>query len=169
MLATVFDAGPLITACKFTCEDKPVIDFLLPGCRIVIAPAVEREVAILGARYADGVIAGERIARGVIEVMAVRERLWLTRLSEYALGAGERDSMELCRQVVSDALISDDYLAFITATWLGLNVWMLPDLVVELVRRGSLTKLRAEVILEIIRSRYRRGVIDHSLVQLQEV
>src|SRR5919106_5713043 len=69
VLTVVFDAAPLITACKFEVQGVPVIDHLLPECRIVIAPRVEEEVAILGASYPDGVVAGERIARGGIQVM----------------------------------------------------------------------------------------------------
>lgn len=44
---------------------------------------------------------------------------------------------------------------------------MLPDLVVKLARRGSLTVRIAAGILETIRSRYRAGVIEHSLAQLE--
>jgi hypothetical protein len=66
VLTVVFDAAPLITACKFTVQSVLVIDHLLPACRIVIAPRVEEEVAILGASCPDGVVVGERIARGGI-------------------------------------------------------------------------------------------------------
>jgi len=52
---------------------------------------------------------------------------------------------------------------------LGLKAWMLPDLVLELTERGSLTAEAAEAILEVIRPRYRVGVIEHSLARLQEV
>jgi hypothetical protein len=68
-----------------------------------------------------------------------------------------------------EALVTDDYLAFVAATRLGLKAWMLPDLVLELAERGSLTIEVAEAILKVIRPRYRVGVIEHSLVQLQEV
>jgi len=71
VLTVVFDAGPLITACKFESQGDLVIDHLLSVCRIVIAPSVEEEVAVLGAGYPDGVVAGERIAQGVIEVVTV--------------------------------------------------------------------------------------------------
>ena len=46
---------------------------------------------------------------------------------------------------------------------------MLPDLVLELAKRGSLTIEVAEAILKVIRPRYRVGVIEYSLVRLQEV
>lgn len=170
MLTVVFDAGPLITACKFEAQGKLVIDHMLSECRIVIAPSVEEEVAVLGAGYPDGIVAGERIAQGGIQVAAVVERKWARHLTDYALGNGERDSIELCRQVKEvEALVTDDYLAFVAAARLGLNAWMLPDLAVELVERGSLTAEIAEAVLEAIRSRYRMGVIEHSLVRLQEV
>ena len=81
-----------------------------------------------------------------------------------------RDSIELCGQVEKvEALVTDDYLAFVAATRLNLKVWMLPDLVIELAKRGSLTVEVAEAILKMIRPRYHVGVIEHSLVRLQEV
>jgi hypothetical protein len=91
VLTVVFDAAPLITACKFEVQGVLVIDYLLPECCIVIAPSVEEEVAILGASYPDGVVAGERIARGSIQVVAVAERKWARYLADYATGEGERD------------------------------------------------------------------------------
>lgn len=76
MITVIFDASPLITACKFKVKGKLVIDHLLPGCQVVIAPSVEEEVAILGAQHPDGAAAGERIARGDIQVVPVAERKW---------------------------------------------------------------------------------------------
>ncbi len=46
---------------------------------------------------------------------------------------------------------------------------MLPDLVIELTERGSLTVEVADAILCLISPRYRVGVIEHSLTRLQEV
>jgi hypothetical protein len=46
---------------------------------------------------------------------------------------------------------------------------MLPDLVIKLAERGSLTVEVAEAILKVIRPRYHVGVIEHSLVRLEEV
>ena len=178
MLTVVFDAGPLITACKFESQGKLVIDHLLPECCIMISSSVEEEVAVLGAGYPDGVAAGERIVQGVIHVEPVTARKWARHLADYALGDGEKDSIELCRQVEEvEALVTDDYLAFVAATRLGLKAWMLPDpfallrtgLVLELAERGSLTIEVAEAILKVIRPRYRVGVIEYSLVRLQEV
>jgi predicted nucleic acid-binding protein len=98
----------------------------------------------------------------------VTDRRWAQQLAAYALGDGERDSIELCEQVEGvEALVTDDYLAFVAATRLDLKAWMLPDLVVELARRGSLTVRVAAAILETVRSRYRVGVIEHSLAQLE--
>jgi hypothetical protein len=93
VLTVVFDAGPLITACKFESREKLVIDYLLSGCRIMIAPRVEEEVAVLGAGYPDGVVAGERIAQGIIQVIPVAARRWAQHLADYALGDGEKDSI----------------------------------------------------------------------------
>jgi len=170
VLTVVFDASPLITACKFESQAKLVIDHLLPECCIMISSSVEEEVAVLGAGYPDGVVAGERIVQGVIRVEPVAARKWARHLADYALGDGEKNSIELCGQVEEmEARVTDDYLAFVAATRLGLKAWMLPDLVLELAKRGSLTIEVAEAILKVIRPRYRVGVIEYSLVRLQEV
>jgi len=172
MLTVILDAGVLITACKFEVWGKLVIDHLLQGCRVIIVPSVEEEVAVLGASYPDGVAAGERIAREDIEVVPwnLPEQKRERHLKAYALGDGERDSIELCAQLEDiEALVTDDYLAFIAATRLGLQVWMLPDLVIHLVEKGYCEAGQARDILEAIRPRYRVGVIKHSLERLQEV
>lgn len=170
MLTVVFDAGPLITSCKFESQGKLVVDHLLSGCLIVIAPKVEEEVAVLGGGYPDGVVAGERIAQGTIQVVPVTARKWARHLADYALGDAEKDSIELCGQVEKvESLVTDDYLAFVAATRLGLKAWMLPDLVLELVERRSLPVELADAILGVIRPRYGAGVIEHSLVRLREV
>ena len=39
MLTIVFDAAPLITACKFEAQNKLVMDHVLAGCRIAIGPS----------------------------------------------------------------------------------------------------------------------------------
>jgi len=170
VLTVVFDAGSLITACKFKARGKLVVDHLLSGCRIVIAPSVEEKVAILGAAYSDGVVAGERIARDAIHVVPVAMRRWTRHLADYALGEGEKEAIELCGQMENvEALVTDDYLSFVVATRLDLKAWMLPDLVLELAKRGSLTAEAADAILGVIRPRYRMGVIEHSRVRLWEV
>ena len=70
-----------------------------------------------------------------------------TASGHYALGKGERDSIELCGQVEEmEALVTDDYLAFVATTRLNLKAWMLPDLVIELAKRGSLTVEVSEAI-----------------------
>ena len=170
MLTVVFDAGPLITACKFESRGKLVVDHLLSGCHIVIAPSVEEEVAVLGASYPDGVVAGARIAQEVMSVVPVVARKWAQHLADYTLGDGEKDSIALCGQIEDvEAIVTDDYLAFVAATRLGLKAWMLPDLIVELTERGSLTIEVAVGILDAIRPRYRVGVIEHTLARLEEV
>lgn len=52
---------------------------------------------------------------------------------------------------------------------MGLIVWMLPDLVIELVSRGLLTGGLVQAILEVIRSRYQAGVVEYSLEKLREI
>lgn len=169
MLTVVFDAGPLITACRFEVEGRLIVDYIAQACYILIASSVEEEVAVRGAKYPDGMAAGERIVRGDIQVVPLTRRRWASHLVDCALGDGEIDSIELCAQADAEALVTDDYLAFVTATRLGLRAWMLPDLIIQLVRLGDLPVRVAKMMLEAIRPRYRKGVIEQSMVQLGEV
>ena len=166
MLTVVFDAGSLITACKFEVEGRRVIDHLLPGVQVIISSKVKEEVAVSGARYPDGMAAGERIARGDIQVQSLITPKWSQYLTEYTMGQGELESIELCGQLTVDALITDDYLAFVASTRLGLRTWMFPDLVVEAANIHAFSPAVARAILNVIRPRYRKGVIAHRLARL---
>jgi len=76
----------------------------------------------------------------------------------------------LCGELGGEAkFVTDDYLAFVVAVRLGTTAWMLPDLVTNLAADGDLPLGTARSILEAIRQRYHRGVVEHSLVRLQEV
>ena len=168
-LCVVMDASPLITACKFDVRGRLVIDYILDGADVVVAPGVEYEVADLGQKYADGRAARQRMDRGEIEVQVVQPR-WQKHLAGYAMGDGERDSIELAGQLPDlSALIADDYLAFVAAVRLGLRVWMLPDLVTELVERRVFVPGVGKEMLTIIAPRYRAGVVAHSQVRLEEM
>lgn len=37
MLTVVFDAGPLITACRFEVEGRLIVDYIAQACYILIA------------------------------------------------------------------------------------------------------------------------------------
>ena len=85
-------------------------------------------------------------------------RKWARHLAGYAMGDGEKDSIALCRQMEEvEAIVTDDYLAFVAATRLAQKAWMLPDMVLEMTECGSMTIEVAEGILNVIRSRYRVG------------
>jgi hypothetical protein len=52
MWTVVFDAGPLITACRFAVEGRLIVDYIAQACYILIAPSVEEEVAVIEIRLA---------------------------------------------------------------------------------------------------------------------
>ena len=169
-LCVVMDASPLITACKFGVKGRLVIDYILDGADVVVAPSVEYEVAELGRKYPDGKVARQRIDGGKMRVERVLQPRWQKHLAGYAMGDGERDSIELAGQLASlSAFIADDYLAFVAAARLGLRVWMLPDLVTNLVEGGVVASGVGKDVLVTIAPRYRAGVIAHSQVRLGKI
>ena len=61
MFKTVFDTAPLITCCKFEIQGKPIVDYILDNCNIVILSTVRTELTTEKEVYADAVVAEARI------------------------------------------------------------------------------------------------------------
>lgn len=163
-MKVVFESGPLITACKYFVEQRPVIDIILDSCEILIAPSVRKEVIDEGKTYPDGIIAGERLSQGKLiikEVDSLQERI----LRTYKLGEGEIESILLFKSLNGEAdfLTIDDNLAYIVSDRMGLKKVFLLDLVLKLTEIGNIRKETAKKIIEAVRPRYSEGFIEHSL------
>ena len=50
-IRVIFEAGPLITSCRFQVGERPIIDFVLDFCEVIITPSVKRDVIEKGFRY----------------------------------------------------------------------------------------------------------------------
>jgi hypothetical protein len=68
MLQFIFDAGPLITSCKFSVRGRLVLDFVLDGCSVTIPSAVCDEVMRAPARFEDAREAKQRVDKGKLQV-----------------------------------------------------------------------------------------------------
>jgi predicted nucleic acid-binding protein len=165
MYHTIFDAGPLITTCKFAAADRLVIDHILERCSIAIAASVYREVVVAGKSYPDANAARQRIEQGQITVLAPdtdsqQEAL----IAPYNLGDGERDTILLAKDISEQGtvLIIDDHLAYLVCDRLGLRKHFLLDLIVELVGTESLDKNLGLDIVEAIRTRYPLAFVEHT-------
>lgn len=169
-MKVVFESGPLITACKYFTEHRPVIDIILGSCEILIAPSVKKEVIDEGKAYPDGIVAGERLSQGkliVKEVDSLQERI----LRTYKLGEGEIESILLFKSLKGEAdfLTIDDNLAYIVSDRMGLKKIFLLDLVLKLTKIGNIRKETAKEIIEVVRPRYSKGFIEHSFELLESL
>jgi len=166
----IFDAGPLITACKFSVAGRLVIDHILDHCPLAVAASVRDEVVLAGARYPDAHVAQQRIEREQIAVLVPkpgsgREAL----IAPYNLGDGERDSILLAGDAhLSEAvLVVDDHLAYLVCDRLGQRKRFLLDTIVDLVDAGMLDKSLAMDMVETIRTRYSPAFVEHTKLLLQ--
>jgi hypothetical protein len=99
MSSLIFDAGPLITVCKFSAANRLVIDHILKRCRITVASSVRHEVVVAGTNYPDAQAAQHRIEQGQVAVLTPPSVPDLEALiAPYGLGDGERDSILLTAQ-----------------------------------------------------------------------
>jgi predicted nucleic acid-binding protein len=165
----IFDAGPLITVCRFSVRGRLVIDHLLAHCQIIVPQAVQREVIVVGERYADAKEAKRRIALGTIKVaMPIPAPASLEKaLRLYELGDGECQAILLAYQMGA-CLVIDDYLGYLVSDRLGIQKRFLLDLLVRLTEEARLDQSLAWEIADAVRPRYTRAMVEHTLLMLGE-
>jgi predicted nucleic acid-binding protein len=168
-LGAIFDANALITVCKFSSNKDSLIDILLWHCQIRISRSVAEE-ATRNPQHPDVRIAAQRVADGslLVEEPTVPAPSFLR---EYRLGHGEVDAIRLYLSHPDgiDFLVTDELRAYLVCSRMGIPVRILPDLVIELARRGRLTRPQTAKIIEVARSRYSDGIVAHSRALLAEV
>jgi hypothetical protein len=170
MCKLVFDAGPLITACKFSVANRLVIDHLLDHCEIVVAESVRAEVVIAGANYPDAQAAQVRLDQGHIAALSPP---FLPDLEEllalYRLGDGERDTILLSEHIgLQDAtLVIDDHLAYLVSDRLRRRQRFLLDVVADLCIAGEMDKQVAGEIVQAVRGRYPPSFVEHTMLLLK--
>lgn len=166
----VFDAGPLITVCRFRVSDQPVIDHILNCCRVTIATSVHDEVVVAGAHYPDARMAQQRIEEDRIAVLSPSRNPDLEMIiGIYGLGNGERDTLLLAdRADLQDpGVVIDDHLAYLVSDRLGKRKRFLLDVIVDLVKTGRMPDKLATDIVEAIRSRYPPAFVKHTMLILR--
>lgn len=165
----VFDAGPLITSCKFHVKDRAVIDLFLDVCDIVIAPSVKNEVVIAGARYTDAKVAKDRLDDQKIRVAEpVTNNVLDEILALYDFGSGERESILLVAESgTPQTLVVDDHLAYLACDRLQIPKCFLLDLVVRFYREERIDALTGHDIITAIASRYPQPFVQHTLLTLK--
>jgi hypothetical protein len=166
----IFDAGPLITACKFSAGGQLVIDHVLDHCEVVVATSVRDEVVIAGARYPDAQMAQQRIGQGQIAVLSPPPDPDLeTLIAPYGLGDGERESILLTghTDLEGSTLVIDDHLAYLVSDRLGRRKRFLLDVIVDLVNARKLDRKLAITIVEAIHTRYPPAFVDHTILLLR--
>jgi hypothetical protein len=168
----VFDAGPLITSCKYEVDGRLVIDCIFPRIQVNISESVRDEVVVAGSRFRDAREAGKRILNGDIKVLKPPSvpSVWEL-LKPYNLGAGEQDSILLLSLAgLEDAsLIVDDHLAYLVSRRLGNQTMFLLDLIVQMANDGILVRELAIKLTKAIQSRYPVAFVEHSLMLLQRL
>lgn len=95
----------------------------------------------------------------------------MTFLNDYNLGKGEKEAIRLCLEKKGEInyLITDDRLTYIVCDRMRIPKLFFLDLVIELVKQGKFKPKFAEKIINVVSSRYSRGMISHSFAILKEV
>ena len=166
----IFDAGPLITACKFDVRGRLVVDYIRDHYEIIVATSVCEEVIVAGARYPDAQAARERIDNGRIDVLAPPTELDLGRLLEpYNLGIGEYESILLTQhsEAQNAVVIIDDHLAYLVSDRIGCRQRFLLDVILDMGTHDKLNSYLAIEIVQAIRTRYPPAFVEHTLIALQ--
>ena len=170
MDSLIFDAGPLITACRFSAAEQLVIDHILSCCQVVVATSVRDEVVVAGARYPDAQRAQQRIEQARITVLSPSDDSDLEILiAPYDLGDGERDTILLAGhpELQDPVLVIDDPLAYLVSDRLGKQKRFLLDVIADLVKTGKVDAKLATEIVEAVRTRYPPAFVEHTMLLLR--
>lgn len=165
----IFDAGPLITLCKFSVQGRPAIDIILDACEVVIPEKVRDEVVIAGERYPDAKVAQDRISNGQIQIAKPRNAdRFRSILDLYNFGEGEKQAICLADENDFDSiLIVDDHLAYLVCDRLALDKLFLLDLIVLLCLGKHLEVELGRSLVSAIASRYPPAFVQHTLLELE--
>lgn len=164
----IFEAGPLISSCKYAVENRKVIDFLTPLVSIMIPAAVHQEVVIAGSRYPDAAVAQQRVNVGsiTVETPQLNPDLAMS-LSLYELGKGETEAILLTAekmvQSASIVLVVDDILAYVVCDRMKINKVLFLDFLLMLTEERMLDIKATADIVRAVRSRYPKSFVDHTL------
>ena len=167
----IFEAGPLISACKCAVGNRVVIDFLIPLVSITIPTAVYQEVAVAGSRYPDAAVARQRVDAGSITVETPQPNPDLAAvLALYRLGQGETEAILLTAEKMAQGttvmLVVDDILAYVVCDRAKVNKLLFLDFLVMLTREGLLGAEEATDIVQSVQNRYPGPFVAHTLQML---
>jgi hypothetical protein len=170
----LFDTSSLITAAQFGVRGQLVIEFITNYAKVIIPEGVKAEAVDLGlqAGYSDALELDRLIKAGAITVAKAQpaDLPFETVVAAYDVEPGDVEILRLCRLTSGyDHAVVDDRLLYLILHRFAMRPIFLPDLIVAMARERAITKEIGEQLLEAIRSRYRTGFIEHSLLMLKGV
>ena len=164
----IFEAGPLISACKASVQDRPVIDMLTAVLPITIPSAVYREVVVAGSRYPDAAVARQQVEHGGLTIEAPQPNENLSAiLTFYRLGNGETEAIILAAEkMIQEArttLVVDDILAYVVCDRVKVKKILFWDFLIMLTKDELLRAEEARAIVQSVQSRYPQPFVAHTL------
>lgn len=172
-MRTIFDSCSLITSGKFSIEGRPVINHLAQTDLAIHIPEMVRTEVIddgLRAGHQDALVIQGQVDNESIQVEKVRvpDQEMSEILDDYGVRRGDRDFICLAQQIPCDYIVTDDFLLLLICYRFGLPVKMFPDLIELLVQHAMWSTDKGRQALRAIRSRYKRGFIEHSLRRINK-
>lgn len=170
----LFDASSLITAAQFGVDRRFLIEFIVDYAQVIIPEEVKAEAVDLGLRagYSDAFELDRLIKAGAItvEIAPPADAPFETVMAAYNVEPGDVEILRLCRHTPDyDYVVVDDRLLYLILHRFAMRPIFLPDLIVAIAKDGAITEDIGAQLLEAIRSRYRTGFIEHSLLMLKGV
>lgn len=164
-LHLIFDSCSLITAAKFSVDNRLILDVILEIAEISIPEEIRLETTKELTKYKDAKEIQTRIADGKI---IVKQVLWdkniFKNLEDYNIDLGEKEAILLYLENKDfDFLVVDDFLAAIICSRFKINHFLLLDLIVHCVNSKLIDPELAIKIVNSIRSRYHIGFVNHTL------
>lgn len=168
----LFDTSSLITAAQFGVSGRLLIEFIADYAQIIIPEGVKAEAVDIGlqAGYSDALELDRFIKARAITVAKAQpaDPPFETVVAAYDVEPGDVEILRLCRLTPDyDYVVVDDRLLYLILHRFAMRPIFLPELIVVMAKERVITEEIGEQLLEAIRSRYRTGFIEHSLLMLK--
>lgn len=170
----LFDTSSLITAAQFGVSGRFLIELIVGHAQVIMPEGVKAEAVDFGLRagYSDALELDRLIKAGAITVVKAQpaDPPFETIVTAYDVEPGDVEILRLCRLTSDyDHVVVDDRLLYLILHRFAMRPIFLPDLIVAMAKERAISEDMAKLLLEAIRSRYRTGFIEHSLLMLEGV
>jgi hypothetical protein len=171
MKQLIFDTGPLITAGKYKIQGRYLIEIVADNFTVIIPEPVKIEAVDFGKPRPDAQIIEDQLRSKRINLVKYEN---ITKKQNRFLNAsglkdGDRAIVALYYSRGNAKVVVDDHVLYFYLDRLRVPKMMFPDVIRDLAVNKKIERESALRVLELIRPRYSKAVLDILKIEMEEI